>query len=167
MSFQIIVCVNKKKCIGKDNGLLCYLPSDLKNFKKLTTNNVVVMGRKTFQSLPSGALPNRENIVITHDLDFNAPNVISIHSVEECVSYCKENLSEKEIFIIGGGSIYAEFLERGMVDKINMTISDNLMDGDVYFPTLNEDEWVKKECEREFFDERDECDYKIFTYERK
>lgn len=164
---KIIVCANKKHCIGKNNNLLCYLPSDLKNFKKLTTNNVVIMGRKTFDSLPKGALPNRINIVITSDMSFFAPNIIICHSIEECVDYCEKKCSDKEIFVIGGGSIYQSFLEKNLVKEIFMTFANNEIEGDVYFPILDEDKWEVKEIKREFFDERDECDYVLLNYTKK
>lgn len=166
MVFEIIVCVNKNNCIGNDNKLLSYLPSDLKNFKKITNNSIVIMGRKTFDSLPNGALPNRINIVITHDNNFTAPNVYVTHSVEECIELCKV-LNSQKCYVIGGGSIYHAFLEKDIINKIIMTCTENDVEGDVYFPTLNKDKWVMQEVKREFFDERDECNYHIFEYIKK
>lgn len=164
MEINIIVCVNKKNYIGKDNNLLCFLPSDLKNFKKITNGSVVIMGRKTFDSLPKGALPNRTNIVITRDKNFSAPNVHVVNSVEDCLSLCVNELKADVCFVIGGGSIYREFLEKKYVSKVIMTRANNDIEGDVCFPTLNENEWQKNIIEREFFDERDECDYDLIEY---
>lgn len=167
MQVQIIVCTNKRNCIGKNNNLLCFLPSDLKYFKKLTSNNVVIMGRKTFESLPNGALPNRINIVITHDVLFTAPNIIVMHSIEDALDWCSVNENNKNIFIIGGGSLYQYCLKNNLVDIINMTYANNELEGDVYFPQIEEDEWEKEEIKREFFDERDECEYQILKYTKK
>lgn len=167
MQVQIIVCVNKNNCIGKNNDLLCFLPSDLKYFKKLTSDNVVIMGRKTFESLPKGALPNRINIVITHDTTFTAPNVIVMQSVEDALHWCNMNENNKNIFIIGGGSLYKYCLENNIVDIINMTYAHNELNGDVYFPIIDESKWEKEQIRREFFDERDECDYQILKYTKK
>lgn len=167
MQVQIIVCTNKRNCIGKNNNLLCFLPSDLKYFKKLTSNNVVIMGRKTFESLPNGALPNRINIVITRDVLFTAPNIIVMHSIEDALDWCSVNENNKNIFIIGGGSLYQHCLQNNLVDIINMTYANNELEGDVYFPQIREDEWEKEEIKREFFDERDECEYQILKYTKK
>lgn len=167
MEVNIIVCINNKNCIGKDNNLLCYLPSDLKNFKKITSGNVVIMGRKTFESLPNGALPNRQNVVITRDKNFTAPNIYVVHSIDECLSFCANVLNAQQCFIIGGGSIYNEFLSCDCVDKIILTYADNDIDGTVFFPSLNEQDWEKRKIERQFYDERDECDYEIWEYSRK
>jgi dihydrofolate reductase len=164
MEINIIVCVNKKNCIGKNNNLLCFLPSDLKNFKKVTKGSVVIMGRKTFESLPNGALPNRTNIVITRDKNFSAPNVHIVNNIEDCLSFCANELKADVCFVIGGGSIYKEFLEKKYVNKVIMTRANNDIEGDVYFPMLDENEWRKKTIEREFFDERDECEYDLIEF---
>lgn len=164
MLFNIIVCINKKNFIGKNNDLLCYLPSDLKRFKNLTSGNVVIMGRKTFESLPNGALPNRINIVITKDVNFKANNVIVCNSIEECINLCDFNYRDKICYVIGGGSIYKEFLDRDVVQTIDVTYALNDIDGDITFPTLSSDKWVKMIEKRQYFDSRDECEYEIHKF---
>lgn len=166
MKFKIIVCINKKNYIGKDNNLLCYLPSDLKRFKLLTTDNVVIMGRKTFNSLPKGALPNRINIVITRDINFKADNVIVCHSIDECIKLCEINYQDKLCYVIGGGSIYKEFIDKDIVDVIDVTYALNDIDGDISFPTLSDEKWVELIEKRQYFDSRDECEYEIHKYFR-
>lgn len=166
MKFKIIVCINKKNYIGKNNDLLCYLPSDLKRFKSLTTDNVVIMGRKTFESLPKGALPNRINIVITRDVKFKADNVIVCNSIDECIKLCEINYQDKLCYVIGGGSIYKEFLDKDIVDVINVTYALNDIYGDISFPILYGEKWTKLIEERKYFDLRDECEYEIHKYFR-
>jgi dihydrofolate reductase len=164
MKFKIIVCINKKNYIGKDNGLICYLPSDLKRFKYLTTNNVVIMGRKTFESLPNGALPNRVNIVLTSDKNFKSDNVIVCHSIDECIKLCEFNYQDKICYVIGGGSIYKSFLEKNVVDVVDVTYALNDIEGDVLFPKLSEDKWQRINVKRQYFDSRDECEYEIHKF---
>ena len=164
--FEIIVCVNSLGYIGFKNRLMNYLPSDLQNFKRTTNGHVVIMGRKTFESLPKGALPNRVNIVITSDVNFTAKDVIVVHSIEECIELCKTVYSDKIHFVIGGGMIYKEFLDKGLVSVIHMTQTIESKIGDVLFPILNSNEWDEVICKREFFSENDECDYIVKKYIR-
>ena len=136
MSFSIIAAVAENYAIGKDNDLLCHLPGDLKRFKQITSGNTVIMGRKTFLSLPNGALPNRRNIVISRSQNLNFKNVEIVASIEEAIKICD---ADKENFIIGGGEIYKQFLP--FVDKIYLTKIHAVFDGDTFFPELNCDDW--------------------------
>ena len=109
---SIIVSVSENWSIGKDNKLLWNLSDDLKRFKKITTGSPVIMGQKTFESLPNGALPNRTNVVLTNDPKFSAPDVILSYNVFEALERAKLICGKTcEVFIIGGGSIYKQFLE--------------------------------------------------------
>ena len=136
MSFSIIAAVAENYAIGKDNDLLCHLPGDLKRFKQITSGNTVIMGRKTFLSLPNGALPNRRNIVISCSQNLNFKNVEIVASIGEAIKICD---ADKENFIIGGGEIYKQFLP--FVDKIYLTKIHAVFDGDTFFPELNCDDW--------------------------
>ena len=136
MSFSIIAAVAENYAIGKDNDLLCHLPGDLKRFKQITSGNTVIMGRKTFLSLPNGALPNRRNIVISRSQNLNFKNVEIVASIEEAIKICD---ADKENFIIGGGEIYKQFLP--FVNKIYLTKIHAVFDGDTFFPELNCDDW--------------------------
>ncbi|HNY43190.1 MAG: dihydrofolate reductase [Bacteroidota bacterium] len=136
MSFSIIAAVAENYAIGKDNDLLCHLPGDLKRFKQITSGNTVIMGRKTFLSLPNGALPNRRNIVISRSQNLNFKNVEIVASIGEAIKICD---ADKENFIIGGGEIYKQFLP--FVDKIYLTKIHAVFDGDTFFPELNCDDW--------------------------
>jgi len=146
--FKILACFNQKRALGKDGKLLFHIGNDLSNFKKATLNNVVIMGRMTFETLPNGKpLSDRVNIVITSNKDYcidNAfDNVFIVHSVEEAVELCDAFFSDKELFVIGGESIYREFLDMGLVDELRLTLVKDNEDGDVFFPQINEDEWYE------------------------
>ena len=114
MKFRIIACINKNFALGKDGNLLYHIKGDLANFKRMTTNNVIIMGRKTFESLPnSQPLPNRINIVITSNNDWKIDgeydNLFVVDSIEMAIGFCEAYYSDKECFVIGGESIYTEF----------------------------------------------------------
>ena len=118
METIIIVAVSENDAIGKDNKLLFHLKEDMQNFKRLTTSNVVIMGRKTYESIGK-PLKDRINIVISRSDNKDEGNLIWVHSLEEAMKKAKEY--EKDIYIIGGGSIYKEALEKDIVDKIYLT----------------------------------------------
>lgn len=131
---SIIAAVSKNGVIGVDNKLPWDLPEDLKRFKELTTGNVVIMGRKTYESIGK-PLPNRINIVVTRDKDFFVPGVLSANSLDSALLKAGGN---KDIFIIGGGEIYKQSM--GFVDKLYITEVDMEVEGDTTFPTIS-DQW--------------------------
>lgn len=135
---SIIVATANNNVIGKDNNLLWHISEDLKRFKEITSGNTIIMGRKTFESLP-GILPNRKHIVITRDENFRVDSdmVEVIHNLDE-VLYKYENSTE-ENFIIGGGEIYKATLP--FAKKIYLTKVKKDFDGDTIFPNIDEDEW--------------------------
>lgn len=157
MSFSIIVAFAENYAIGKGNDLLCHLPGDLKRFKKITSGNTVIMGRKTFLSLPNGALPNRRNIVITRSKNLNFKNIEIVNSTQEAINICDKN---KENFIIGGGEIYKQFLP--FVDKIYLTKIHTEFEADTFFPELNYREW-EVELEAENTENNPKFSYLILT----
>ena len=134
---NLIVCRDNNNGIGKDNELLYHISEDLKRFKELTTNNIVVMGRKTFESLGNKPLPNRHNVVLTHDSLYfyyeneDYENLEFTNYFHYILNYNKSN-PKKEIFIIGGQSIYELFLP--IADKIYLTqVDDNSKEADTFF----------------------------------
>lgn len=145
--FKLIACINKKNCIGENGRLLYHIGNDLSNFKKMTINNVVIMGRKTFESLPNGPLPNRYNIILTTDeeyyVDSAFSNVYICYSIEEVKSLCESFFSEKELFVIGGRQIYEAFLKEGLIEEMRLTIVNDDYEGDTYFPEINTDDWFE------------------------
>lgn len=159
---SIIVAADQNNGIGKDNNLLCYLPNDLKYFKSVTEGHPVIMGRKTFESLPKGALPNRRNIVITRNKDLHFDRCEMCSSIEEAVALCKD---EPEAFIIGGGSIYRKAIM--LADKLYLTrIHHSFDDVDTFFPELDTTQWTEISKEDHLADEKHKYDYSFITFNK-
>jgi len=155
-NISIIVAFSENNVIGKNGKIPWYISDDLKRFKKLTTDHTIIMGRKTWESLPIKPLPNRKNIVLTKNPDFvEGAEAIKSDSVQEILDYCNNHENE-EIFIIGGEQIYEEFLQ--FTSKIYLTYIDKKIDGDTYFPKLNKTEWKTIESETHF-DEKNHLHY--------
>lgn len=159
---SIIVAVAKNNVIGKDNKLIWHIPEDLKRFKKLTTGHNIIMGRKTFESL-GRVLPNRKHIVLCNDAELNIDNenVEVLDNIEKLKKYEE---SEEENFVIGGASIYKLLLPK--VAKLYITKINQVFEGDVYFPEINEQEWKIVDREKGLKDEKNPYDYEYVTYVR-
>lgn len=159
---SIIVSVSENWVIGKDNKLLWKLSSDLQRFKSLTTGHAVIMGQKTMESLPKGFLPNRTNIVLTDDPDFSSENVIPAYSIADALNKATY-YDEEEIFIIGGGSVYKQFLD--IADKLYLTVVHTKIDGDTTFPQIDESEWKLEFSDFQEKDDKNEYPhtYKVYT----
>ncbi len=142
---SIIACISKKhRAIGYQNRLLYTIPSDMTRFRMLTTGHVIIMGRKTFESLPNGALPHRRNIVISKTREQIAGCEVYT-SLEEALAARKE-AAEDECFIIGGASIYEQALP--FADKLYLTIVEKEPEhADTFFPEINPAEWEVTEKE--------------------
>ena len=142
---SIIACISKKhRAIGYQNRLLYAIPSDMTRFRMLTTEHTIIMGRKTFESLPNGALPNRRNIVISKTREQIAGCEVYA-SLEEALEARKE-ATEDECFIIGGASIYEQALP--FADKLYLTIVEKEPEAvDTFFPEINPAEWEVTEKE--------------------
>lgn len=147
--FSIIAAYSKNLIIGYNNSLIWNIPSDLKRFKSLTTGKTIIMGRKTFESLPN-PLPNRFHIVLTKNPNNfkNQENVMFTNNLNEIISRFKD--SKEENFIIGGGEIYTIFLEH--TSKIYITEVLKEFNGDTYFPKIDYSLW-KKDYESEVLEE--------------
>ena len=138
MSVSMIAAVGKNLELGKNNDLIWHFKEDMKFFKDTTMGHTVVMGRKTFESLPK-ALPGRKNIVISSNAEYQAQGATVVTSVEEALQIA----DNEEIFVIGGGKIYAEFLP--YADKLYLTeIYAECEDADTYFPQFNKSEYIKE-----------------------
>lgn len=159
---SIIVAIAENAAIGVDQHLLCHLPDDLKRFKALTTGQTVVMGRKTFGSLPKGALPNRQNIVLTSDRSAHYENVQVCHSLLEAIATCDP---ERELFVIGGASVYKEALT--VADRLFLTYIHHVFpDADTFFPELDMTVWKEVAREDHPADEKHAYPYSFVDYER-
>jgi len=159
----IIVAIAKNNAIGKNGDLLWHLSDDLKRFKSITSGHTVIMGRKTFESFGSRALPKRRNIVITSNEKYKAENVEIVHSFQKAIDVCR---NEKEIFIIGGSQVYEEFLD--VTDKLYLTIVDAVFeDADTFFPELNFNNWELVYNERVEASEKNDYAYNFKDFIRK
>lgn len=159
---SIIVAVAKHNAIGAKGGLLCHLPADLKHFKNTTSGHTVVMGRRTFDSLPKGALPNRRNIVVTRNPNFTTPGVEVAHSLAEAFS----PVADGEVFVIGGAQIYAEALP--MASKLYITeIEASFPEADTFFPEIDDSQWVETLREAHEADEKNPYPYEFVILERR
>lgn len=156
-----IVAKAENNTIGNNNELIWYLPDDLKRFKALTSGHPIIMGRKTFESI-GRPLPNRTNIVITRNSDWNFDGILVVNSLEEAIEKGKE--IDQNIFIIGGGNIYEQAL--WMSDALEVTEVHHDFEGDAHFPEISTKEW--KEIAREKFptDEKHLYEYSFVRYER-
>lgn len=137
MSVSIIAAVGKNFELGKNNDLIWHFKDDMKFFKETTTNHIVIMGRKTFESLPK-ALPNRRNIVITSKRDYSAEGAEVVASIDEALDLSKN----EDVFIIGGGQIYKSFLD--VADKLYLTeIDDSCEEADTFFPSFDKSKYTR------------------------
>lgn len=159
----IIVAIANDHSIGKDNQLLWQLPNDMKHFRQRTTGHAIVMGRKTFESFPKGALPNRKNIVLTHQPSLSYPGVVCCTTLDEAL---REAATATETFIIGGETLYRQTLP--MADKLCITRVDTTYpDADTFFPAIDEEEWVEIHRESHPPDEKHAYAYTFVDYVRK
>jgi dihydrofolate reductase len=156
---SIIVAIAEDYGIGYKNELLWHIPEDLKRFKKLTLGNTIIMGKKTWASLPRRPLPGRKNIVITDDLKDNFESGITAYSIEDSLEKCGAG---EEIFIIGGGSIYRQFMD--LADRLYITHVHKKAPADVYFPFIDPKIWEPVEKQEH---EQDDVPYTYIVYDRK
>jgi len=168
MKVSIIVAVAHDNVIGKDNDLVWHLPKDMKFFMDTTLNHYVIMGRRNYDSIPEKYRPlkNRTNVVVTRKMDFKAPNCVVVNSIQEGIDAAKAN-GDKECFIIGGGQIYAESLEKDMVDKMYITHIDQEFEGDTFFPKFNKSDWNLRILMEHQKDEKNRYDFVVIEYTKK
>lgn len=159
---SIIAAVDRRMAIGYQNKLLFWLPNDLKRFKSLTTGHTIIMGRKTFESLPKGALPNRRNIVLSSRAVTPCPGAEVFTNLEEALKHCS---SDEEVFIIGGESVYRQALP--FADRLCLTeIDAEAPQADAYFPQVQPEIWHEKNRDAHPADEKHPCPYAFVDYVR-
>ena len=159
---SIIVAVSDDWGIGRGNELLWSLPEDLRRFKKLTYGKTVIMGKKTWESLPRRPLPGRKNIVLTDVPDECIDCGITAYSIQDALSKCEK---EEEVFIIGGGSIYRQFMP--LVDRLYITHVHKKTPADTYFSKIDHRVWKVIEKEEFKTDNVNGIPYSYVIYERK
>ncbi len=163
MILSMIVAIDQNNGIGKGEDQLAYISADLKRFKELTTGHTILMGRKTFEALPKGALPKRRNVVITRQTDYIAPGADVVHSLEDAMGLCR---SDEKVFVIGGGEIYKTFLPD--TDELFLTVIDHAFEeATVFFPEINREEWLVVKEEGPFVDEKTQLSYSYQNLKRR
>jgi dihydrofolate reductase len=162
MNISIIAAIGKNRELGFQNRLQWHIPADLKRLKNITTGHTVIMGRRTFESIGNRPLPNRQNIIITHQSDFQASNYRVAHSVSEVLQMTD---TSEEVFIMGGARIYEQFLP--YTQKMYLTRIHYNYIADTFFPEFNEDDWEIIELKDIKGDKRAGVDYSFITLRRK
>jgi len=158
---SIIVAIASNNAIGKDNRLLWHIPEDLKRFKKITTGQCVLMGKNTWYSLPVRPLPGRANIVLTDVQGEIIEGCTTTYSIKEAVGKCDDS---NDIFVIGGGMIYRQFLE--IADRLIITHVHKNFDADIFFPEIDTAVWEEIEREDHGPDQHNDFAYSYVTYRR-
>ena len=163
MKIKLIAAIDRNFAIGKRGSLLFKIPKDLKLFKRLTTGHVVLMGRKTFESLGCKPLPDSVNIVISTTKKYDDDGVITFESLTTAIEYSKLNYPDKDLYVVGGGRVYEESLQ--YADEVILTRYDRAYeDVDTYFPAVPETEFREEKTllEGSFED----CKYRTIVLHR-
>jgi dihydrofolate reductase len=159
---SIIVAIAENNAIGKENKLLWHISADMKRFKRITEGHTVIMGKNTFFSLPKRPLVNRRNIVISDDPDDSFPGCEIAYSVGEAIGKCETG---QENFVIGGASVYRQFLPHAQ--KLYITRVHKSFNADTFFPEILSGEWEIIEEENRLNDPQNDFAYSFLTYKRK
>lgn len=155
----LIAAIDRRRAIGYQNKLLYRLPNDMKRFKALTTGHTIIMGRRTFDSLPKGALPNRRNIVLSRQ-NIECPGAEVYPSLEEALRHCTP---DEDIYIIGGASVYAQAMP--WADRLCLTeIEAEAQQADAFFPAIDLTRWHEKSRDVHPADEKHPCPYAFVDY---
>lgn len=156
----LIAAIDRNNAIGYKNQLLYKLPNDLKRFKELTTGHTLIMGRKTFESLPKGALPNRRNIVLSKSVSTPYPKTEVFESLEKALAQCSE---DEKVFILGGEKVYHQTLSIANVLEIT-EIDSEVSEADAFFPEINKNVWIEKKRIPHPADDKHAFDFYYVTY---
>ena len=165
MTISIIAAIAENRVIGKDNDLVWKLPKDMKYFMVTTSGHHVIMGRKNFESLPHKFRPlkNRVNIVVTRQSGYTAPGAVLVNSIQDGLDYAGEN-GESEVFIIGGGEIYAQSMET--VNRMYITEVKASFEGDTFFPEFDRKLWKEVSRNPNFPDEKHQFAFDFVVLEK-
>lgn len=163
MKLSIIAAVAKNRAIGKGGDLIWHISNDLKHFKEITTGGCVLMGYNTYASLPGKkALPKRRNIILSSRIVTAPEGFEVVSSIQQALEILKD---VPEVFVIGGGTIYEQFLP--IADKLYLTRIDKRFEADTFFPIVNFDEWELTELQVIDDDTQIDCEYRFETWEKK
>lgn len=159
---SIIVAIAENNAIGKDNQLLWHLPEDLKRFKRITEGHKIIMGKNTYYSLPKRPLLKRTNVILTDKPGEQIDDCVMTYSIEDVISICD---TDKENFIIGGGSVYRQFLP--IAQTLYITKVHESFEADIFFPPIDPVIWEVISIENHLKDDKHPYDYSFVTYKRK
>ena len=159
-SVTLIAAMAENRVIGRDNGLPWRLSADLAHFKKITMGKAIIMGRRTWESLP-GLLPHRNHVVVTRDPEYLAEGAQVAHSLAEALQIAGGD----EVFVVGGAQLYA--LALPLADRLLLTLVHAEIDGDTHFPAFDSSHWRKLGCERHAADARNDHDYSFCEWRRE
>lgn len=163
MKLSLIAAIDRHRAIGYQNKLLFWLPNDLKRFKALTTGHTILMGRKTFESLPKGALPHRRNVVLSSSQSLTLPGAEVFHSLQEALDACHP---DELVYVIGGASLYQQALP--LADTLCLTeIDAEAPQADAWFPPIEPNIWYEKSRDARPADEKHPCPYAFVDYVRR
>lgn len=157
----IVVAMGNKREIGVDNNLLWHLPKDLKHFKDITSGHPIIMGRKTYESIGK-PLPNRTNIVVSRKGDWFEEGILIVGSIKEAIKFAKK--IDENVFIIGGGTIYAQTID--LADRLEVTQVDADFPADTFFPKIDAKVWAKTNETCHEKDEKNNFDFCFQTFDR-
>ncbi len=157
---SIIVAMAQNRVIGKDNALPWHLPADLKHFKAMTLGKPIIMGRKTWESLP-GKLPDRTHIVVTANPDYQADGCVVVNSLEQAIAAAGV---APEVMIVGGAMLYGQALS--LADRIYLTMVEADAEGDIQFPEYDQQQWRETARERHPGDDKNPHAYSFITLSR-
>lgn len=156
----IIAAVAANRALGKDNQLIWHLPADLRRFKKVTSGHHVIMGRKTFESLGK-PLPNRTNIIISRNTDYNAEGCVVVNSLQSAIDAARD---DENPFILGGAEIYQQAMQ--FADKLDITFVHEQFEADAFFPKISKAHWRETSRQDHKADDENIYDYSFVTFTR-
>ena len=167
MIVSAIAAVAENDTIGRDGDLPWHLPDDLKYFQRTTHGHHVITGRKNYESIPPKYRPLKErvNLVVTHDRGYAAPGAVVVHSLEDALQYARTH-GEEEVFIIGGGVIFSEALEKNMIQRLYLTRIHAHVEGDTHFPTIEAALWREVSRVEHTADDRHAYAFSFLVLER-
>lgn len=168
MKISLIVAMDQDRGIGKNNDLMWHLPSDMRFFKETTLGQIVVMGRKNYESIPEKyrPLPKRENVVLTRNESYVADDCNVFHSLEECLKHYKSE-EERTVFIIGGGEIYRQALGMKIIDEMYISHINHSYGADTFFPSFDLKDWKVETILEQAKDEKHEASFSVMRYSKK
>lgn len=159
-NLSIIAAMSENRIIGRDNKLPWRMPADLAHFKKLTMGKPIIMGRRTWESLP-GLLPYRTHLIVTRERDYQAEGGFVVHSIEEAIEFAGD---AEEMFVVGGANLYAQTIP--LASRMYLTQLHRLIDGDTRFPNFEAGEWREVRRERHDADEKNLVDFSFVELHR-